>query len=354
MRKHSLFGLALMVLAACGQPSFGSYFAPTAAVVNGSKIADSKIAKELATTLSDPKARVQFQGPEGPKRKVEAQREILSRLVKQEVIMQQARIEKITVQGSEVEAELEKLDQQFGGRKGLIAEAKKQNLTLDEVRVFFRDRLIIQKVADLVTKDVKPSDAKLRETYDKDKASFEEVRTAHILVCASFSQEQRTCTHTAEDEATANKVSARAKKGEDFAALAKEFSKDPSNKDTGGELPFFGRSSGFAPEFVEGAFLLQVGEISGAVKTPFGFHVIKMLERKQKTFEEVKAQLEQSSQQEVQAAFQKWLEERVGEAKIVINPRFGRFDSSSQRIVPRKLEVDSRVPGGDERVLPPG
>lgn len=346
MRKHSLLVFALVLLSACGQPAFGSYFAPAAAVVNGSKIPEAKVSKELGQTLSNPQSRAQFQGPEGAKRKLEAKREILSRLVKQEVIIQQARLDKITVRASEIEAELEKLDRQFGGRKGLIKEAEKQNLTLPDVRTFFRERLLIQKVADEVTKGVKPSEEKLRELYEQSKASFEEVRTAHILVCAAFSPEKRSCSHTPADEATANKVSARATKGEDFAALAKEFSKDDSNKDKGGELSFFGRNSGFDPAFVEAAFALQPDQISGAVRTPFGFHVIKMLERKQKTFEEVRPQLEQSTQQEVQQAFQTWLEERVGEANIVINPRFGRFDSSSQRIVPRRLEVDSRVPGG--------
>jgi len=125
------------------------------------------------------------------------------------------------------------------------------------------------------------TDAALRKVYDeavKQMANEQEVHARHILV-------------PTEDEAKA--ILADLKKGADFATLAKEKSKDPGAAD-GGDLGYFTKDQ-MVPEFAEAAFKLDKGQISDPVKTQYGWHIIKVEDKRTKptpTFEEVKGQVE--------------------------------------------------------------
>jgi peptidyl-prolyl cis-trans isomerase C len=125
------------------------------------------------------------------------------------------------------------------------------------------------------------TDQALHQTYDeavKSMAGQEEVRARHILV-------------QGEDEAKA--ILEQLKKGADFATLAKEKSKDPGAAD-GGDLGYFTKDQ-MVPEFADVAFKMYPGQLSNPVKTQFGWHVIKLEDKRTKQppeFEKVKDQIE--------------------------------------------------------------
>jgi peptidyl-prolyl cis-trans isomerase D len=131
----------------------------------------------------------------------------------------------------------------------------------------------------------------VRRYYDQNIEQFstpEQVKASHVLIKISETQDDAAARKSAEE------VLAKAKAGADFAELAKQFSEDESNKATGGDLGFFGRGA-MVKEFEDVAFSLEPGQMSEIVKTQFGYHVIKVTEKKAgetRPFEQVRAQIE--------------------------------------------------------------
>jgi peptidyl-prolyl cis-trans isomerase C len=145
---------------------------------------------------------------------------------------------------------------------------------------FERSKVLMETLLDDAGKAAVNDDA-MHKVYDdavKQMPPEEEVRARHILVAT-------------EDEA--KDIEAQLKKGADFATLAKEKSKDPGAAE-GGDLGYFTRDQ-MVPEFADAAFKLDKGQISDPVKTQFGWHIIKVEDKRIKptpTYDEVKTQLE--------------------------------------------------------------
>jgi peptidyl-prolyl cis-trans isomerase C len=145
---------------------------------------------------------------------------------------------------------------------------------------FARDRLLMDK---LLTDEAKAAttEAAMRKVYDEAASQMggdEEVRARHILV---------------ESEDEAKQIVDELKKGGDFAEIAKKKSKDPGAQD-GGDLGYFTKEQ-MVPEFSKVAFEIEPGKVSDPVKSQFGWHVIKVEDkrkRKAPEFDQVKPQIE--------------------------------------------------------------
>jgi peptidyl-prolyl cis-trans isomerase C len=152
---------------------------------------------------------------------------------------------------------------------------------------YYRDKIAMETVLGKVAKTA-DTDAAEHEAYDaaaKAQPPEPEIHARHILL---------------PDEAAAKTALARVKGGEDFAKVATELSKDPGGE--GGDLGWFTKDR-MVPEFSEAAFKLEPGQISDPVKTQFGWHIIKVEEKRVKTFppfDQVKDQAARYVQQKAQ------------------------------------------------------
>lgn len=156
---------------------------------------------------------------------------------------------------------------------------------------FARSRLLMDNLLGAEGKAALTDDAmkKVYEDATKQVAGDKEVRARHILVAT-------------EDEAKA--IAADLKKGGDFAKIAKEKSKDPGGAD-GGDLGFFTKEQ-MVPEFSKVAFELEPGKVSDPVKSQFGWHIIKVEEkrdRKPPEFDQVKGQVQSFVVRKAQADY---------------------------------------------------
>src|SRR5579885_2998013 len=166
---------------------------------------------------------------------------------------------------------------------------------------FERRKLLMSNLLQSVGKAA-VTDAAMHKVYDdaiKGLGQQEEVHARHILIRADAGDEK--ASKAAEDKIKA--IIVRLNKGEDFAKVASETTEDPSGKANGGDLGYFTKEQ-MVPEFADVAFKLDKGQISDPVHTQFGWHVIKVEDKRKKpapSFDEVKPQIEQYVTRKAQA-----------------------------------------------------
>ncbi len=339
--------VALVAFIGCNTQTAGNYFAPTAAIVNGEKLPESRISLELRRVVNnpqDPESAGQFSGVEGRANRLEAQRQVLTRLIQQTVILQEARALKIKATRADVQGRIADLKARFGSEQEYQEAVKREGFNNAEVEEFLANQVIVDKVVEEVTKGSGPTEEQVVAQFEQNRVLYDaQIHLAHILICQSFDSEQGSCTHTPEDEATAGTVSNRARAGEDFAALAREFSADTQSKETGGDLGFQDPSR-LSPELAEAAEALQPGDVSSPVRTQFGFHVLKLLARGRTLDSARQDILDQLGSEGEQEAFSQWLTDELKKAKIRVNPKFGVFDRSVLEVVPSTEQLSEQPP----------
>ena len=166
---------------------------------------------------------------------------------------------------------------------------------------FNRNKLLMSALLDKTGKEAL-TEQEMRKVYDdaiKQVPPEEEVHARHILVRAAAGDDK--AGKAAEDKIKA--VIVRLNKGEDFTKVATEVTEDPSGKANGGDLGYFSKEQ-MVPEFADVAFSLDKGKISAPVKTQFGWHVIKVEDKRQKpapAYADVKPQIEAFVSRKAQA-----------------------------------------------------
>ena len=212
----------------------------------------------------------------------QGRRQVLDVMIEQLLIEQAARREGVVVSDAEVESMIARDVEENGGKEQFEAWLKDNNWTYEEYKVQQRSMMIASVMLDRVTGNV-PTKA-------------EQVRARHILVASA--QEARD-------------ILTQLQGGSDFAALARQYSLDPSTKESGGDLGFFPRGTLIVPEVEDAAFALSVGQISDVVESAMGFHILQILERVQD-----KQLTEESWQLLKEATFRRWVSEVWAAADI--------------------------------------
>lgn len=337
--------VSVFALAACAGGNVGNYFAPTAAVVNGEKIPESAVSAQFRLLASNPENKGIFSGAKGRQNRRDAQREILSDALRERLILQEAQTLGISVTAEEVRAAVaQQVQSNFRGSDEYDKFLRDNFLTEEFVFNFFQNQFLIQRIMEAVTKDQEISEAQLQEAFEANRAQYDQMaHLAHIVICSEPLPAEQRCNITDADRQRAAEVAARARAGEDFAKLAREFSVDPSAPQNGGDIGFHSPGR-LVAEFDAVAFSLAVGQISDPVETQLGVHVIKMIE-KGRSLESVRTELTEELLTPLRnTAFNEWITEKLRAARISVNPKFGRFDKSSMTIVPLAPRVEPLSP----------
>jgi peptidyl-prolyl cis-trans isomerase C len=218
-------------------------------------------------------------GPIPADKRDEVLRAALDQLITYTVLKQEAAARKLTVSDADVDAQVAQMQKQFKDEAEFTKALTARNATVEQLKADARVDMSINKMmeAELATTTA-ATDADAQDFYAKNPDKFkqpETVRASHILVKIEKDDNEATKT---EKRAKIDAVLKRAKAGEDFAALARENSADGSASQ-GGDLGFFPRGQ-MVPPFDQAAFALKPGEISDVVTTDFGYHIIKLTEKK--------------------------------------------------------------------------
>lgn len=251
----------------------------------------------------------------------ELEKEVLEQLINRELLYQESQRKGIRIREAEVDEELKALKKGFPSDAEFKSVLKEANLSEVEVKSQIERGLAIDEfiTGHFVVK-VTISDDEVRAYYESHPESFEQpeqVRASHILIRID-PQEDRSKRSSARKKI--EEIRQKLRKGEDFAAIAREFSQCPSSA-KGGDLGYFRRGQMTKP-FEDAAFALRPGEVSDLVETKFGYHLIKVFEKKPETamaFEDIKEGLGRYlTQEKIQKEVSLYVQKLKKNAKVEV------------------------------------
>ncbi|PKM78696.1 MAG: hypothetical protein CVU90_01480 [Firmicutes bacterium HGW-Firmicutes-15] len=313
MRKRISLFLALVLLLFIVGCNSQKQASPAIAEVNGEKISQSEIDQRYAML------KVSYEAQQGVKIDEEKDKELIKNLkdrsyedmVLQKLVYQDAKKQGIKVINEDIDSTLNsfKQSQNKAGVDGYKLFLEQTKITEKDLRTEIETSQLFQKLEDKVVGNTKVSDADAQKYYNDNKDKLQEpggIQIYHILV---------------DSEQKAEEVMGKIKQGGDFAALAKEYSTDTVSKDKGGDVGIVNETTNFVPEFKTVALALQPGQLNPqAVKSQFGYHIIKAGEKKVPTplpYDQIKVQLiKQLETEQKDNAFNTYLEKLKSVASI--------------------------------------
>ncbi|MCF6281789.1 MAG: peptidylprolyl isomerase [Candidatus Polarisedimenticolaceae bacterium] len=272
---HSLLWLLpslVFVLTACNnQQTLVKGSGEIVAKVNGAPVFESQMAVELEQQLQ------KHNNPSTEIVNIVRQR-ILEKVIGQEVLFQASHALDIPDIAEKTEEALQTVKNGLGSEERLQGYLKAYNLTEKQLRSTARRKIYIEEYLDskgLMSPDI--PEGEVRSFYDKRPFKNQEgVRVKHILLAVAEDVEP------AEKEVIRQKAGELRRliaKGEDFSTLAKEHSDSAEAQETGGDLGYLRRDY-MPPEFDAVAYSLKEGEVSDVFETKFGFHIVKLMDKR--------------------------------------------------------------------------
>jgi peptidyl-prolyl cis-trans isomerase C len=219
-------------------------------------------------------------GPIPAERRDEVLRSALDQLITMTALTQEAKSRNLTATETEVDERVKQMRAQFPNEEAFKKALADRSMSLERLKADTRNDTLIGKMLEAeVASQPAITEEQIREFYQKNPDKFtqgEGVRASHILIKAAESADEAT---KKKARAQIEDVLKQARSGTDFAKLAQQHSQDGSAAQ-GGDLGFFGRGQ-MVPPFEQAAFALKPGEISDVVTSQFGFHIIKLIEKRE-------------------------------------------------------------------------
>ncbi|HNY90087.1 MAG TPA: peptidylprolyl isomerase [bacterium] len=221
-----------------------------------------------------------------PKRLPDFLKVNIERMGERNLLLEGAKKAGVAITPAQVDSTLQFIYTQNGGEEAFIQRIGSDGISIETVKADIEREMVIRKYFDKLYNEVKVTDEDLNAAYNQDKTAS----VRHILLMTQGKDEAG----KADVRKKMEELLRRAKAGEDFATLATENTEDPGSKTSGGLYENFPKGHMVKP-FEDAAFSVPVGEISDIIETQYGYHILKVVDRKKETrpLAEVKSELEQ-------------------------------------------------------------
>ncbi|HVL80116.1 MAG TPA: peptidyl-prolyl cis-trans isomerase [Actinomycetota bacterium] len=308
--------LLLVLAAVLATTGCADQLTPAAALVDGERITEATVERELEHLRDDPQYQTGL-AQVGEEFRGEERRRLLTILVQVSLVRRELERRDQPVTEQDVDQMVDRLALQYGGRERLMELAAEQKLDRARFRELVRRQAAVEKLQRVLTADVQPEATQVQAAYEERQAIYQQARLSRITVGER-------------EEAT--RIVERVEGGASFETLARQ----AENGEDLGWVDLRTVDEATRTE-IEG---VPDGGVAGPVQTGSGFHVYQVHERRTAPLEDVRAEiLDQLLVEQRQQALGRFLRERGSRSRIVVNPKYGRFDPERFAIVPNDPEL---------------